>query len=74
MSREDNARGDGRSFEQLLEELEAITERLATGELGIEAATDLFEQAERLHALASARLAEVQARVDRLSRARNPSS
>jgi exodeoxyribonuclease VII small subunit len=57
---------DPRSFEQLMDELERVTERLAGGDLGIEAATDLYEQAERLHALASARLAQVQARVERL--------
>jgi exodeoxyribonuclease VII small subunit len=57
---------DPRSFEELMDELERVTERLAGGDLGIEAATDLYEQAERLHALASARLAQVQARVERL--------
>jgi len=68
-------RGDGvvpseedatRSFEDLLDELEAVTDRLAGGELGIEAAADLYERAERLHALASARLAAVRERVERL--------
>jgi exodeoxyribonuclease VII small subunit len=58
---------DERSFEELLAELESVTDRLATGELGIEAATDLYEHAERLHALATARLVEVQSRVERLS-------
>jgi exodeoxyribonuclease VII small subunit len=50
-----------------MNELEAVTERLATGELGIEAAVDLYEQAERLHAEATARLAQVQARVEALT-------
>ncbi|MGH9055284.1 MAG: exodeoxyribonuclease VII small subunit [Acidimicrobiales bacterium] len=59
---------DGRSFEELMDELEQATERLATGELGIEAAAELFERAERLHGLAAARLAQVQERVDRLAR------
>lgn len=54
------------TFEQLMAELETVTEALATGELGIEAAADLYERAERLHALATARLAQVQARVDGL--------
>jgi exodeoxyribonuclease VII small subunit len=54
------------TFEQLMGELESLTEALATGELGIEAAADLYARAERLHALASARLAQVQARVDAL--------
>ena len=61
----DAAADETKSFEQLLAELEAVTDRLAGGELGIEAATDLYERAERLHGLASARLAQVQERVDR---------
>ena len=48
-------------------ELEAVTERLAAGDLGIEAAADLYAEAERLHALASDRLAQVQARVEALT-------
>lgn len=58
---------EGWSFEQLMDALEAITARLAQGDLGIEAAADLYEQAEHLHALASERLAQVQARVARLA-------
>jgi exodeoxyribonuclease VII small subunit len=57
---------DGRTFEQLVGELEAVTERLAAGDLGIEAAAELYAEALRLHALASERLAQVQARVDAL--------
>lgn len=57
---------DDRSFEELVAELEAVTEQLAGGELGIEAAADLYERAERLHALASQRLAQVQERIERL--------
>jgi exodeoxyribonuclease VII small subunit len=56
------------TFEQLMAELEAITERLAAGDLGIEAAADLYERAEQLHARAAARLAQVQARVEALSK------
>lgn len=59
---------EGRTFEELMAELEQVTELLATGEVGIEAATDLYERAQRLHTLASERLARVQERVDRLSR------
>jgi exodeoxyribonuclease VII small subunit len=44
-----------------------VTERLAAGDLGIEAAADLYAEAERLHALASQRLAQVQARVEALT-------
>lgn len=55
---------EGRSFEELLAELESITDRLAGGELGIEAAADLYERAERLHALATARLEAVRQRLE----------
>ena len=34
------------TFEQILSALESVTGRLAGGELGIEAAADLYEQAE----------------------------
>lgn len=57
------------SFEQILDVLELVTSRLASGELGIEAATELYEQAEILHAAAQERLAAVEARIERL---RNP--
>lgn len=57
---------DQLSFEDLMGQLEALTDRLATGQIGIEEATDLYEQAERLHALATERLAKVQARIDAL--------
>ncbi len=67
------AAGDGNgpeaTFEELMAELEDVTARLAAGDLGIEAAADLYERAERLHAQAAARLERVQARVDRLTRA-----
>jgi exodeoxyribonuclease VII small subunit len=59
---------DSRTFEELMAELEQVTDTLATGELGIEAATDLYERAQRLHALATRRLAQVQERIDRLAR------
>jgi exodeoxyribonuclease VII small subunit len=57
-----------RTFEDLMAELEEVTDRLATGELGIEAAADLYERAERLHGLATERLAQVQARVEALAK------
>ena len=55
------------SFEQLLAALEALTARMAAGEIGIEEATDLYERAGRLHAAAGERLARVQARIDALA-------
>ena len=61
------APGDDRTFEELMAELESITEKMAAGDLGIEAAADLFERAEALHALATERLVQVRARVERLT-------
>ena len=58
--------GDARSFEQLLEELEALTVRMSRGDIGIEEAADLYEAADRLHTLAADRLAQVQERIERL--------
>jgi exodeoxyribonuclease VII small subunit len=58
---------DDRTFEELMAELESVTERMAAGDLGIEAAADLFERAEALHALATERLVQVRARVERLT-------
>jgi exodeoxyribonuclease VII small subunit len=54
------------SFEELVSALEALTDRLASGHIGIEEAADLYERAERLHGLASQRLARVQARIESL--------
>jgi exodeoxyribonuclease VII small subunit len=55
------------TFEQVLAALEEVTKRMASGDLGIEAATDLYEQAELLHAAARERLAAVEARIARLT-------
>jgi exodeoxyribonuclease VII small subunit len=54
------------SYEELVEALERVTNRLASGDLGIEDAADLYEEAGRLHALASERLEKVQQRIERL--------
>ena len=62
----DNAGYDQMSFEELVARLEELTERLASNDVGIEEAADLYEQAERLHGLAAERLARVQARIERL--------
>ncbi len=58
---------DELSFEELMDALEAITAQLAEGDVGIEVAADLYERAERLHGLASERLARVTDRVARLT-------
>jgi exodeoxyribonuclease VII small subunit len=66
--------GEGRTFEELMAELEAVTEKLASSDLGIEAAADLYERASRLHALATDRLTQVRARVEGLAGPAAPSS
>ena len=60
------------TFEQLVEQLEALTEQMAAGDIGIEAATDLYERAQLLHGLAQERLHRVQERIERLSAAGDP--
>jgi exodeoxyribonuclease VII small subunit len=52
------------TFEQLVSALEALTDRMASEEIGIEEAADLYEEAEVVHALAAERLARVQARIE----------
>jgi exodeoxyribonuclease VII small subunit len=58
------------TFEQLVGALEELTDRMASGELGIEEATDLYERAEHLHRLATDRLVGIQERIEKL----NPSA
>lgn len=59
---------DERTFEELVAELEQVTDLLAAGEVGIEAAAQMYERAQQLHSLAAQRLAAVQEKVERLSR------
>lgn len=55
------------TFEELVEQLEGLTERMAAGDIGIEEAADLYERAQALHGLAEERLRRVQERIQRLS-------
>ena len=55
------------SFEQLVDALEELTERMAAGDIGIEQAAELYERAQALHALAAERLARVQQRIEGLT-------
>ena len=55
------------TFEQLVEALEQLTERMADGEIGIEEAVDLYERAGRLEGLARSRLERVQRRIEALA-------
>ena len=54
------------TFEQLVAELEAMTRRMASGDIGIEEAAELYERAGELHALAAERLEKVKERIERL--------
>jgi exodeoxyribonuclease VII small subunit len=54
------------SYEELVDELERLTELLASGEIGIEEATDLYERAGRVYQAASERLEAVAARIEKL--------
>jgi exodeoxyribonuclease VII small subunit len=65
------AKGGGKppeemTYEELVAALEALTERMASGTIGIEEAAELYEMAGALHAAAAARLAAVQERIERL--------
>jgi len=60
------------TFEQLVEQLEETIARMASGNLGIEEVTDLYERAGRLHALAAERLAAISARIEKLTGAGDP--
>jgi exodeoxyribonuclease VII small subunit len=64
---DDRSAWEEMTFEQLVAELEHLTERMASGDIGIEEVADLYEKAEQLHALAAERLAKVQARIDALA-------
>lgn len=70
----DGAGHDALSFEQLLERLEDLTAQLSSGEVGIERAADLYEEAGRVYAAARDRLAAVQERIDRLRAAAGDNS
>ncbi len=56
-----------RTFEELVDELEATIARMAGGTLGIEEVTALYERAGVLHAQATERLAAISARIEKLT-------
>jgi exodeoxyribonuclease VII small subunit len=57
---------DAMTFEELVAVLEALCARIAEGQVGIEEAAELFEEAGRVHALAAERLERVRERIARL--------
>jgi exodeoxyribonuclease VII small subunit len=66
---------DDLSFEELLDELESVTRQIENREIGIEAATDLYERAGKLHTAATQRLASVEARIHSIdAQSRQPGS
>lgn len=65
---------DALTYEQIVERLEAITDQLGRGEIGIEEAATLYEEAGRLHAEASARLARVETRIAELRATSDPAA
>ncbi|HEV2370062.1 MAG TPA: exodeoxyribonuclease VII small subunit [Acidimicrobiales bacterium] len=60
------------TFEQLLERLETITGQLSSGEVGIERAADLYEEAGGVYEAARQRLEAVQARIAALQESDRP--
>ncbi len=54
------------TYEELVEKLEDLTRRIASVEVGIEEASELYERAGVIHRLATERLTQVRARIERL--------
>jgi exodeoxyribonuclease VII small subunit len=54
---------EGRTFEDLVTELEKVALAMDRGDIGIEEAANLYTRASALHAAASARLQHVQSRL-----------
>ncbi|MGH3576444.1 MAG: exodeoxyribonuclease VII small subunit [Mycobacterium sp.] len=57
----------GLTYEELVANLEDLTARMSSPEVGIEEAADLYEQARLVHRAASERLERVRSRIDRLA-------
>jgi exodeoxyribonuclease VII small subunit len=56
------------SFEQALQQLEGIVERLERGQTGLDEALELWQRGEELHRVCLARLDAAQGRVEELAR------
>jgi len=54
------------TYEQLVDSLEDLARRMAAGDVGIEEAAELYEQAGLIHRLASERLERVRRRIEDL--------
>jgi exodeoxyribonuclease VII small subunit len=55
------------TFEQIVQRLEETIGRMASGDLGIEEVTDLYERAGRLHDAAAQRLVSIEERLAKLT-------
>jgi exodeoxyribonuclease VII small subunit len=56
------------SFEAAQKELEAIVERLARGDAGVDELTKLWERGEELYRICAAKLESVHGRIEELAR------
>lgn len=54
------------TYEDLLARLEDLTRQISSGDIGIEQAADLYEEAGRVHAAAASRLEQVRQRIENL--------
>jgi exodeoxyribonuclease VII small subunit len=57
---------DSMSYEELVGTLEELTGRMASGDVGIEEATDLYEKATAVHRIATLRLETIRQRIETL--------
>lgn len=60
------------SFEQIVDDLERTISLMSDGAIGIEEVTELYERAGALHEAATARLAAISARIEKLTAAPPP--
>jgi exodeoxyribonuclease VII small subunit len=58
---------DAKSFESIVAELENVVRQMSAGDIGIEEAAGLYEEARDLHQAASDRLDAVEARIAELT-------
>ncbi|ALS28397.1 exodeoxyribonuclease VII small subunit [Paenibacillus cisolokensis] len=62
----ENNKGQELTFEQAMERLEAIVERLENGDVPLETAIDLFQEGMRLSQLCGGKLEQVERKIEML--------